>query len=87
MKYVELPQEYDDFIRQFVPGVKFRIISPFPVGPKKRKVLYHVLGVFDDIAIVVKYFRNDKKWWHYEVKDGYSLWLSHQDYKNIRFVK
>jgi hypothetical protein len=40
--------------------------------------LYHILGIFDNEQIAVKYFGKHQQWWHYKFIDAWSLY---QDYK------
>jgi len=34
--------------------------------------LYHVLGIFDEEHVAVRFFGKHKQWWHYEFTDMYS---------------
>ena len=41
--------------------------------------LYHVLGIFDDENVAVKYYGKHKQFWHYEFMDSYFLYLKYRD--------
>jgi hypothetical protein len=39
------------------------------------ELLYHVLAIYDDTVVAVKYFGNHKQWWHYQFYDITTLFL------------
>lgn len=80
---MELPEEYYDFLEQFKTGIKFKINGE---NRENGERLLHVLDVYDDYHIAIKFFGKHKQWWHYDFMDGYLLWLYYKK-GNLRFIK
>ena len=68
---MKLPQEYYDFCHQFKTGVKFRINRG---NVQNGERLLHVLDVYDEDHVAIKFFGKHKQYWHYDFMDGYLLW-------------
>jgi len=61
-------KEIEEFLKKLPIGTKF----------KYRNYLYHVLGIFDDYNVAVKYYGKHKQWWHYKFFGAWTLWYSYE---------
>ena len=77
-------KEYNKIIGTLTPlltvGTKFRYTD------RHDTRLYHVLDIFDDDEVAVKYYGKYKQWWHYEFQNMYRIWLAYEE-DNLKFVK
>jgi hypothetical protein len=67
-------QETDEMLKLLEGKTEFRCDGKIVRGD----YLYHILGIFDNEKIAVKFFGKHHQWWHYEFIDAWSLY---QDYK------
>jgi len=78
-------KEYKKIIDTLTPlltvGTKFRYVY------LHDNYLYHVLGIFDDDAVAVKYYGKYKQWWHYEFQNMYRIWIAYNDEQGLKFVR
>jgi hypothetical protein len=62
-------QELKEFSKLIVPGRQL----------KDKTYLYHVLGIFDDEWVAVKYFGKNKRRWFYEFENMYHYYIFYKD--------
>lgn len=41
--------------------------------------LFHILGIFDEEQVAVKYFGKHRQWWHYQFFDMWDLYFAYQN--------
>ena len=79
----------DDKIYQKMIGTLTPLLM---VGAKFRYIklhdnrLYHVLDIYDDDQVAVKYYGIHKQWWHYEFQSMYRIWFAYKDGR-LKFVE
>ena len=77
-------KEYQKIIDTLTPlltiGTKFRYTYP------QTDYLYHVLDIFDDDEVAVKYYGRYKQWWHYEFQNIYRIWLVYKE-GTLKFIE
>jgi hypothetical protein len=78
-------KELEEFADRIETGVKFRCRGTL-FGQGSNKYLFHVLDVFDECNVAVKFYGKHKQWWHYIFIDLSFLLM---EYKNdeLKFVK
>jgi hypothetical protein len=67
-------QAIDEMLKLLEGKTKFKFNGNTSFGD----YLYHILGIFDNEKIAVKYFGKHHQWWHYEFIDIWRFYCAYQ---------